>query len=230
MSWYKELHDKAKEKLAAELKAKGHSVVVEARRHKEVIFDVYDSTTGTAYEILTAKIVRSGHEQDEALLAKIFRYLLDARTLKFYIASYDHRELDFFHKMALEHWHYDFNFWGGLREKRYHKGITAARAAQKIISAMKKVAPILEWCRPRRRAAHIKNAEAEKKIVTLTEKLGLPKNFLKGLWRDWRLLWVWKLEKLLPQWEVAMKKKWLRIKPHKRAYTPQKLRKRKMIP
>ena len=206
MSWYAKIHEKTEELVVAQLRAAGHSAAREVRRHREVIFDVYDATTGIAYEVLTAKIVRSGHEQDEAILAKIFRYLLEARALKFWLASYDHEELRMFHDVGVEHWHVEYDWFGRPKRKYYHKGKTAARIASEIIRAMQQIAPLAEWCRPRRRAAHMRDAKAERAIAAATARLGLPKNFLKGIWRDWRLLWVWKLEKILPQWERAMAK------------------------
>lgn len=230
MSWYAKIHEKTEQLIVAMLKSRGHAVAREVRRHREVIFDVYDSTTGTAYEVLTAKIVRSSHEQDEAILAKIFRYLLEARSLKFWIASYNHEELEMFHSMGLEHWHVEYDWFGRMKRKYYHRGKTAARAASDIIRAMQRIAPLVEWCRPRRRAAHMRATEKEKQIATATKRLGLPKNFLKGIWRDWLLLWCWKLEKILPQWPAAMRRRWLRRKPHRPALTPERLRKRKIVP
>ncbi|MEM7814726.1 MAG: hypothetical protein QXF55_00075 [Candidatus Aenigmatarchaeota archaeon] len=230
MGWYSKLHEATEKLIVEQLKKRGHSASREVRRHREVIFDVYDATTGTAYEVLTAKIVRSGHEQDEAILAKIFRYLLEARSLKFWIASYNHEELEMFHRMGIEHWHAEYDWFGRPRRKCHHRGKSAARAASDIIRTMQRIAPLAEWCRPRRRAAHMKDVKAEKAIAVATARLGLPKNFLKGIWRDWRLLWVWKLEKLLPQWPAAMQRRWLRTKPHRPAQTPQRLRKRKIVP
>ncbi len=198
---YKELHTAAEEFLVKRLTSQGHKVEREKAIDHEVMFDVWDSTEGTAWEVLTAKIVRSSHEQDEAIITKIFRYLLIAKNLKFLIVSFDHDELEMFHKLGLEHWHLHNHWWaiGKLKGLSYHRGRTARQIANRIFKAMTSYAPLTEWTRERRRRDHPK-AAVVRDFERITKELGLPKNFLIGMWRDWRLAWVWKLEKILPYW------------------------------
>jgi len=201
---YKELHAAGEELLFKRLTARGHKVQKEFRRNHEVIFDIYDATTDTAWEVLTAKYVRSAHEQDEAIIAKIFRYLLHCKNVKFLIVSFDHAEIEMFHRLGLEHWHAHNGWWSfrrseKLRGWKYHKGKSARRIANEIYRSMIKFAPLAEWTREKRRKDHPKE-EVAKEFEKITEQLGLPKNFLIGMWRDWRLMWVWKLEKVLPLW------------------------------
>lgn len=61
---------------------------------------------------------------------------------------------------------------------------------------MKSIAPLKEWTKEKRR-----DHKALPEFDKLNKKLGLPKNFLIAVWRDWRLNYVWKLEKVLPKWE-----------------------------
>jgi len=194
---YRELHAAAEDELVELLKRKGH-VAVKEYRTKYGIFDVYDKTANTCWEVVTAKIIPSGHEQKEAIVAKIFRYMLVVPKVKFLIASYDHEDLDYFHTMKLEHWHVHDGWWGGqLGKLYYHKGQSAEKLAHKIYAAMVAFAPLKEWLRPKRRAAHPNRKSDVQKI---NDALGLPHNFLLGIWKDWRLAWVWKLEKVLPLW------------------------------
>ncbi|MEM2478700.1 MAG: hypothetical protein QXE64_01220 [Candidatus Pacearchaeota archaeon] len=200
---YRELHAKAEDWIFEKLKAKGHKVLKEAAKNHEVVFDVYDASTDTAYEVLTAKFFRSAHEQDEMIIYKIFHYLLLVRRLRFYIVSYDRQELELFHRLGLEHWHLSSE---GLFNKKvgnliYHRGKSALQIANKIFNALVKFAPLEEWIKKgRRNAPGHKKSDVARPFVALTKKLGLPKNFFIGLWRDWRLLWVWRLEYLLPLW------------------------------
>jgi len=201
---YKELHKAVEEFLLKRLSRAGHEVYVEYRagsKRNYVIFDVYDATTNTAYEILTAKFWRSAHEQPESFFAKIYRYLLYCDNIRFVIASFDPEgEIDFFHRMRIEHWHIHNHWWsfsGKVSGWRRHPGKSAKAVAIAVLKAMLKFAPLPEWTSEKRRARHPRPIPNE--IIQLTEKLGLPKNFLKGLWRDWHLQWVWKLEKVLPK-------------------------------
>jgi hypothetical protein len=198
---YTELHRAAEEFILKKLRARGHEAERQVARDRDVIFDVYDATTDTAWEVQTAKIVRSSHEQDEAIITKIFRYLLFCQDVKFIIASFDHDELELFHRLGLEHWHLHDSWWRleRLRGWIYHRGKTARQVAMLIFSEMTQFAPLSEWVREGRRADHPK-ARVAKAFETMTDKLGLPKNFLVGMWRDWRLMWVWKLEQILPEW------------------------------
>jgi hypothetical protein len=198
---YAELHKAAEEFILKKLRSQGHKVEREVGKDHDVVFDVYDATTDTAWEILTAKIVRSSHEQDEAIIGKIFRYLLQCKNLKFLIVSFDHEELEVFHNLKLEHWHIHNGWWslGELKGWKYHKGKTAKQIADKIFEAMIKFAPLKEWTKEGRRKDHPKESVAAD-FDKITTKLGLPKNFLIGLWRDYRLMWVWKLEQILPEW------------------------------
>jgi hypothetical protein len=199
---YKELHKAGEEWIVRWLKAKGHKVLQEAALNHEVVFDVYDATTSTAYEVLTAKIVRSGHEQDEMILYKLFHYLLLVPRLRFYIVSFGKDELEVFHSLHLEHWHLYSKGWlkTELRGPIYHKGKSALEVANAIYKAMVNYAPLHEWIAKDRRHKHPK-AAVEKDFARLTAQLGLPKNFLIGMWRDWRLLWVWRLEYILKLWK-----------------------------
>lgn len=212
MGWYDVLHDKAKEWLAERLREKGHSVVLEQRMNHEVIFDVYDRTEQTAWEVLTAKIVRSSHEQDEAIIAKIFRYLLWVKNLKFLLVSYDHEELDFFHTMGIEHWHLSSTSWWkpSFGKLFYHRGKNPKEVAVRLVREMLKFAGLEEWVGKQRGKAHRKQPIPQQ-FDKLTKALGLPKNFLKGMWRDWRLMWVWKLEKILPVFVKRIMKKPVKI-------------------
>lgn len=200
---YKELHKAAKEFIIKRLKKKGHKVSTEYRagtKRRYVIFDVYDHTTDTAYEVLTAKIVVSAHEQPEAFVAKMFRYLLHCKNLRFILASFDTEEIPMFHTMGIEHWHIHDSWWriGKLKGFVRHTGSSARTVARQIYKAMIKFAPLKEWTQENRRKRH--KYPMPPRLDKLTAKLGLPKNFLKGMWRDWRLNWVWKLEKILPAW------------------------------
>ena len=56
---YRELHTAAERALIERLRRAGHFVLPEARKDHDVIFDVYDATTDTAWEVLTAKFFRS---------------------------------------------------------------------------------------------------------------------------------------------------------------------------
>jgi len=205
---YRELHTAAERALIERLRRAGHFVLPEARKDHDVIFDVYDATTDTAWEVLTAKFFRSAHEQDEAVIAKIFRYLMWCRRLNFLVVSVDDEDLPLLHNLGLEHWHCYGSWWSGeVSGWRYHRGKSAREIVKAIYAALVRFAPIAEWCRERRRAAHPK-AAVEKEFDRITRALGLPKNFLIGLWRDWRLQWVWKLEKILPRWRLQ------RVKSH----------------
>ncbi|MEM5798608.1 MAG: hypothetical protein QXP39_00990 [Candidatus Aenigmatarchaeota archaeon] len=200
---YKELHAAAEDFLVKRLTAQGHDVEKEKARNHDVLFDVYDVSTDTAWEVLTAKIVRSAHEQDEAIIAKIFRYLLFVKNLKFLIVSFGHEEIEMFHRLGLEHWHLHNHWWhiGELKGWSYHRGKSAREIANRIFKVMTNYAPISEWCREGRRKEHPK-ADVAEDFERMTNELGLPKNFLIGLWRDWRLNWVWKLENILPKWKI----------------------------
>ena len=198
MGWYDELHGVAEDWIVAKLKLMDHAVQKELGRDREVIFDVFDSSTNTAYEVLTAKIIRSAHEQDEAIIAKAFRYLLEVPRLRFYLASYDHEEMEIFHKLGMEHWHLDADWNARITKSHYHRGKPAHTVIRRIFDAMRAYAPIKEWIRPKRRKAH---TPFPHELEELNARLGLPKNFLKGIWRDWRLAWVLRLEKVLPAWE-----------------------------
>lgn len=200
---YKELHAAGEDLLIKRLTAQGHKVQRELRRDHEAIFDVYDATTDTAWEVLTAKYVRSAHEQDEAIIAKIFRYLLHCKNVKFLIVSFDHGEIEMFHSLGLEHWHAHNGWWSFRRPEKlkgwkYHRGSSARVVARRIYREMTKFAPLKEWTAENRRKRHKYPLPPE--LDKITERLGLPKNFLKGMYRDWRLAWVWKLEKILPLW------------------------------
>jgi len=199
---YKELHQAAEDWIVNYLKKKGHKVKKEAAKDHEVLFDVWDKTDNTAYEVLTAKIVRSGHEQDEMILYKIFHYLLICPRLRFYLVSFNHEELKMFHELGLEHWHLWSRGWlsTDVKGTSYHKGKSALQVANRIYRAMIKFVPLKEWCTEGRRKNHPK-ADVEKEFAKLTKQIGLPKNFLIGMWRDWRLLWVWRLEYVLPMWK-----------------------------
>lgn len=208
---YKELHRAAEEFLIQRLQKKGHKVSREHAVDHKVLFDVYDATENTAWEVLTAKIVRSGHEQDEAILAKIFRYMMHVPNVKFLLVSFDHEELQMFHDLKLEHWHAHDGWWsfGGpesLKRLYYHRGKTAAQVARDIFNAMVGYAPLKEWIKKGRRKYHPK-ASVAADFEQITKKLGLPKNFLIGMYRDWRLQWVWKLEQILPLWAEKYKGK-----------------------
>jgi len=192
---YRELHQEAEEFLVRKLKRMGHEVEREVRQDSFCIFDVYDKTTDTAWEILTAKIIKPSHEHEEGILTKLFRYLLYCRDLRFLVVGLWDEDLPALHRLKLRHWH--------LRDKRlvYHPGLPARRIAERVLKAMLEIAPIEEWTREGRRKDHPKKA-VEERFRELTQKLGLPKNFLLGLWRDWRLNWVWKLEEVLPRWST----------------------------
>jgi hypothetical protein len=200
---YKELHAEAERWIAAQLRRKGHRVEIERAVNHEVLFDVYDRSTKTAYEVLTAKFFRSGHEQDEMILYKFFHYLMVCPRLKVYVVSYERgQELEMLHNLGLQHWH----LWSGgwfdteIRGSSYHRGSSVARVVDRIYKAMLSFAPLREWTREGRRAKHPKK-DVEVEFTKITKQLGLPKNFLIGLWRDWRLLWVWRLEYILPLWQ-----------------------------
>jgi hypothetical protein len=199
---YRALHAVAEEKLLEMLRQRGH-VAFREYRTKNCIFDVYDETENTCWEVLTVKFVRSSHEKDEAILAKIFCYTMVVPRIKFLLVSYDHEELEMFHKVGIEHWHVH-NGWmgfGGLGKIYYHRGQTAHRIAHKIYDAMKAYAPIREWTRPRRRKAHSEVAKVQK----INDRLGLPHNFLTAIWRDYRVMWAWRLERILSKWETDHK-------------------------
>jgi len=200
---YKELHAQAERWIAEQLEKMGHEVEIELAIDHEVLFDVHDKSTETAYEVLTAKFFRSGHEQDEMIIYKLFHYLLICPRLKIYVVSFERgQELELLHRLGLEHWH----LWSGgwlspeIRGSSYHRGRSAAQVVGGIYKALLRFAPLEEWTKKGRRAGHPKKG-VEGKFAALTEKLGLPKNFLIGLWRDWRLLWVWRLEYILPLWQ-----------------------------
>lgn len=212
---YETIHRKTEQYIAQKLKKQGYKkVLIESRIKKDTcIFDVYNQDTDTAYEVLTAKIVRSAHEQDEAIISKMFRYLLHCLRLKFYLASYNHEEIEMFHDLRLEHWHLNFDWSDNIIKTTYHKGKKAEAIACKIFNLLIGYAPLKEWTREKRRKKHPKPEEFEK----LTKEYGLPEHFLVGLWRDWRLMWVWKLEKILPKWVKRFKAicpRYLKIKPH----------------
>jgi hypothetical protein len=204
---YKELHNRAEQLLVQILTKKGHKVERQKAINHEVLFDVWDATQRTAWEVLTAKIVRSSHEQDEAIITKIFRYLLIAKRLKFLIVSFDHNELEMFHSLGLEHWHTHNHWWhtGQLSALKYHKGKTARQIANRIFKAMINYAPLSEWTREGRRKDHPKTEKIASDFERISKKIGLPKNFLIGMWRDYRLMWCWKLEKILPIWAKRFK-------------------------
>ncbi len=193
---YKILHKKAEEYLKRKL---DHQIKLEYRKdHKKpAIFDVYDKKKDVAYEILTAKIIKSSHEHEEAILSKLFRYLIKCPRLKFYLVSYGEEEIELFHNLNLEHWHLFCDWEGNIEKEVYHKGKSALEIAKFIYKILISLAPLSEWIKEGRRKKHSSKEEFEK----LTEKYKLPKNFLIGLWRDWHLDWVWKLEKALPKWE-----------------------------
>ena len=200
---YRKLHAEAQKWIVAQLKARGHRAEMEFAVDHEVLFDVYDRSTKTAYEVLTAKFVRSGHEQDEMILYKFFHYLMVCPRLKVYVVSFDReQELEMLHRLGLEHWH----LWSGgwfdnkIRGSGHHKGRSVAAVVDRIYKAMLRSAPLEEWTKKGRRAGHPRKG-VEKEFERSTKRLGLPKNFLIGLWRDWRLLWVWRLEYLLPLWQ-----------------------------
>jgi hypothetical protein len=192
--FYREIHKDAQKRIAEELIEKGHEAKIEYRK-QGVIFDVYDLTTDEGYEVLTAKFQRSAHEQDEVVIAKMLRYLLRCKQLHFIVACVDNEDLDYLHNMQIEHWHYSYSWLGGFRQRYRHSGKSAKTIAKRITAAMKRIAPLGEWCKEGRRD-HKKIPQFEK----LTKKLGLPKNFLIGIWRDWHLNWVWKLERELQRW------------------------------
>ncbi|MEM3075725.1 MAG: hypothetical protein QW590_02790 [Candidatus Bilamarchaeaceae archaeon] len=199
---YRALHTQGERWLLHKLRAEGHDVNLEVRKNNDVIFDVYDETEGTAWEVLTAKFFKSAHEQDEAIIAKIFRYLLHCKQLRFLVVSVNSEEIKLLHKIGLEHWHIYGDYWSeGLCGFEYHKGTSSLDIAKKIYKALVGYAPIHEWCRKGRRKYHPK-AEVEKDFARITRALGLPKNFLIGLWRDWHLVWVWKLENALRKWKL----------------------------
>jgi len=184
--------------MVEKLRKLGHDVSREHACNHEVIFDIYDKTTDTAYEILTAKIIRSTYEKDEAIIAKIFSYLLHCKNLIFVLVSYNHEELEIFHKLKLEHIHLECNWNNEIIAEKYHKGFTAREIAKRILKLLKSIAPIDEWISEDRRKKHSKMPEEFEK---LTKKYGLPENFLKGLWKDWHLAWVLRMEKALLKWK-----------------------------
>lgn len=194
---YRDLHTAGEDKIASYLRRKGHHALKEHRTAHGVL-DVYDSTEDVCWEVVTAKIVRSSHEQDEAIVAKIFRYTLVAPQVRFLVVSYGHDELEFFHRMGVEHWH-SHNGWTETTLGRLHRhgGKSATQAAHDIYGAMLRLAPLSEWVAEDRRARHPDRSAA---VQAVNDELGLPRDFLLGLWRDWRLNWVWKLEGLLPEW------------------------------
>jgi len=206
MAWYKEIHEQAKEFIAERLRQKGEKVEVEARLDHEVQFDVFDETNKVAYEVLTAKFFRSSHEKDEAIIAKIFRYLLHCRELRFVIASYNHEEIEFFHNARIRHWHIHFGSWWHPRiEKKiyYHPGVKPKTFAKRLFRAMLKIAPLREWISEGRARKHRKQPLPDEFSV-IRQRFGLPENFLKGLWRDWRLQWVLRLERCLGKWKSLL--------------------------
>lgn len=192
---YADLHRAAEEHVLKKLKKRGHKAELEFHAN-DSIFDVYDKTTDTVYEILTAKIVVSAHEQPEAIITKIFKYLLHCRDLVFYLASYDHEEIDLFHSLGMAHWHLIYDWDNQLQRSFFHKGKKPKTIAKKIYRLLVSFAPLTEWIREGRRKKH----PVPKEFGRLTKRVGLPQHFLQGLWRDWRLNWVWKLEKILPKW------------------------------
>lgn len=192
--FYREIHKDAQHRLAAELRANGHDIAVEFRLDG-CIFDVYDKTTGIGYEVLTAKFQKSAHEQDEAIVAKMLRYLLRVKELEFVVATADGEDLGYLHDMGIRHWHYSYGWMSGFDRRYFHKGAKASTVARRIIRAMQSIAPLREWAREKRR-----DHGALPEFERLNKRLGLPENFLIGMWRDWRLNWVWRLEKELPKW------------------------------
>lgn len=200
---YKSIHQKTEEFIKSQLEKKGYKDVLLEHRVKDgVIFDVWNLATNTVYEVLTAKIVRSAHEQDEAIISKLFRYLLFAKRVKFYLASYNHEEIEMFHNLGIEHWHVNFDWQGHIIKTIYHPGKRAQVIARKIYNLLVSWAPIKEWTFEKRRKKH----PAPEEFKRLTTKYSLPEHFLIGLWRDWRLNWVWKLEKILPKWKERREK------------------------
>lgn len=194
---YRDLHAAGEDKIVRYLRHQGHEALKEHRTPHGVL-DVYDQTGNECWEVVTAKIVRSSHEQDEALVAKVFHYMLVAPYVKFLVVSYGHDELVFLHNLGVEHWH-AHNGWGQSLLGRLHRhgGKQATQTAHEVYQAMIRLAPLSEWVSEDRRVRHPDRSAA---VQSINDRLGLPKNFLLGLWRDWHLNWVWKLERILPEW------------------------------
>lgn len=197
---YRELHARAEQLILNRLRRARHKALLE-HRIADCVFDVYDATTDTVYEILTAKFERSSHESDEAILAKLFKYALHSRAIRLVIVSYDHQELDMLHRMAIAHEHIDFRWWSGsLIGYRRHRGASPHTVVKRVLKILKSVAPLSEWYDEKRRQRHPRG-QMDKTFEQLTARYGLPPNFLKGLWRDWRLKWVMQMEHVLPLYE-----------------------------
>ncbi|MEM4389587.1 MAG: hypothetical protein QXG98_02910 [Candidatus Micrarchaeia archaeon] len=207
MGWYTELHERVKAELAAELRAAGHIVRSEFRTDG-CIFDVWDATTKTAYEVLTAKIVRSSHERDEAIIAKLFRYVLHCRALVFVVASYGEEDIELFHHLGMGHWHRKYSWSGQLESKSWHAGATPLNIAKRIYRALTALAPLTEWTAGKRRRRH--KYPLPPALARATKKYGLPPHFMQGLWRDWHLQWVLQLERLLPKWKKVLERRHLK--------------------
>ncbi len=210
MGWFTEIHTDCKNKLAEELRKKGHDVAVEYRAGPGAIFDVYDKSNGTAYEVLTAKYEKSAHEQEEMLFSKLFRYSLVCKKLVFVLAGFEDVDIPHFHNMRLAHWHWRYAWpgWAGrlkpAYKKEFHDGVDPLIYTHRFYHRLKALAPIKEWTGEKRRKRH--PFPIPPKILAANKRWGLPVNTLKGLWRDWRLQWIWKLEKILPKWERLFKK------------------------
>lgn len=112
--FYREIHSDAQQRILKELKEKGHAAEIEFRKGG-CIFDVFDKTDNVGYEVVTAKFWRSAHEQDEAIVAKMLRYLLVCRGLNFVVATANEEDLDYLHSMGIAHWHYSYSWMGGYR-------------------------------------------------------------------------------------------------------------------
>jgi len=193
---YERLHKVGEDYILDMLKLNGRRGEKEFRM-KHCVFDVYDPAGDTVYEVLTAKFIRSMHEHDEEIIAKMFKYLLYAKHLKFYIVSYGKGEINLFNKLRLQHWHLECSWSGNVKGLYYHAGKTPRTVVNLVLRVMKDYAPIKEWIDPKRRMRHKKVPD---EFGEMTKKYNLPKNFLQGLWRDWHLHWVQEMEKVLPRW------------------------------
>jgi hypothetical protein len=205
MTWYKELHAKGEDAIIAKHNAAGEEAWREFRKDG-CIFDVYVPERDLAYEVLTAKWARSAHEQDEAIIAKLFRYLLHCSAVRLVLVSYDHEDLDYLHAMRIEHVHREYSWATGrlLREVRHH-GKRPKTVLLAVLRWMARFAPLKEWYDPKRRKRHPRGQHREL-FARISERFGLPGNFLYGIWRDWRLAWVWHLEQDLPEWQRRLKR------------------------
>lgn len=204
MPLYAQLHRRGEDDIVKAHNAAGEEAWREFRRDG-CIFDVYVPERDLAYEVLTAKWERSAHEQDEAIIAKLFRYLLHCSTVRLVLVSYDHEDLDYLHSMRIAHTHREHSWATGrfIREFR-HPGKPAKPVLMAVLRWMAKFAPLKEWYDPKRRKRHLRGQHRET-FAKASKALGLPENFLYGIWRDWKLKWVWNMEKDLPKWERKLR-------------------------